>query len=775
MSFFGTRRSRQARVFRPNPTLKDRLQSAVRDYRVLTQIGIGTLAVVLFLLAGQSWRSRFTHRAGDLATEGIQARVDFQVENPMETLRLRLDAEEAAPIVLVQDDTVNDRLQSQLRDHLSDVANAESANQVTQATRIAFGLDTGDEQARQATFTTLKKALFDDAESAGSRIDALMLQYGELMANSRILGVLDANTAQRMLASNAAGRQKTLNRNQAIKVVRPSGDAIHYGVLADVLLQEQLRETGRLGKTWPKLPELQEIRNPVELWLTNNLKNQLKLDPTATEDELRMASEGAPPKFDTYAKGEILVAAGTQIASAREQQGQLGLLWEEYEAHEASVSWSQRAVRLSGTALMLVVMVVLFGAFLRNYSPELIENVPRLLTFVLMCAMTVFLSCMASRDPWRAEIVPLMAAVLITTIAFNQVVAILTAFCLCLIVSMGTVTDLSHFVILITITLASVIPARRIRSRLTLIRGGFYLSLVAFFAVWSVSVIQAHDMVGAWRNPMVILSALKFAGWTIICCFLVAGSLPFIEKIFDVVTDISLLELTAVSHPLLQELARRAPGTYNHSMTVAAIGEAAAESIGANGLLTRVGAYFHDIGKMMKPEYFIENMTEGSENHHKSLAPAMSTLIIIGHVKEGLELAEENNLPESLVQFIEQHHGTTLVEYFYHEATRKADEDHRTDADESSFRYPGPKPQCRETAVLMLADAVESASRTLKEPTPKRIQSLVHEITMKRLLDGQFDECDLKMAEIRMIEESLIKSLLAAHHGRVKYPDQRTA
>jgi putative nucleotidyltransferase with HDIG domain len=208
---------------------------------------------------------------------------------------------------------------------------------------------------------------------------------------------------------------------------------------------------------------------------------------------------------------------------------------------------------------------------------------------------------------------------------------------------------------------------------------------------------------------------------------------------------------------------------------VASMAESAAEAIGANGLLARVGAYFHDIGKMMKPEYFIENMTDANENPHHSLAPAMSTLIIIGHVKDGLELAEENNLPEPLHPFITQHHGTTLVEYFYREAARKADVDHRTDASESSFRYPGPKPQSRETAVLMLADAVESASRTLKEPTPKRIQSLVHEITMKRLLDGQFDECNLQMCEIRRIEASLVKSLLAAHHGRVRYPGQKTA
>jgi membrane-associated HD superfamily phosphohydrolase len=178
---------------------------------------------------------------------------------------------------------------------------------------------------------------------------------------------------------------------------------------------------------------------------------------------------------------------------------------------------------------------------------------------------------------------------------------------------------------------------------------------------------------------------------------------------------------------------------------------------------------------MMKPEYFIENITEGTENPHKSLAPNMSTLIIIGHVKDGLELAEENNLPEALHPFIAEHHGTTLVEYFYREAARKADSDHRSEADESNFRYPGPRPQTREAAVLMVADAVESASRTLNEPTSRRIQSLVHDIILKRLLDGQFDDCNLQMNELRRIEESLVKSLLAAHHGRVRYPGQRHA
>ncbi|MDC0935776.1 HDIG domain-containing protein, partial [Pirellulales bacterium] len=206
------------------------------------------------------------------------------------------------------------------------------------------------------------------------------------------------------------------------------------------------------------------------------------------------------------------------------------------------------------------------------------------------------------------------------------------------------------------------------------------------------------------------------------------------------------------------------------------LAESAAEAIGARGLLVRVGAYFHDIGKMLKPGYFIENQGQG-DNRHDALVPAMSTLVIIAHVKDGADLGRQNRLPEAIIDFIQQHHGTTLVEYFYRQASEKKEREDPNggEVDESSFRYPGPKPQTREAGVLMLSDAVESASRVLKEPTPSRIENLVEELTMKRLLDGQFDESGLTLEEVRKIGESLVKSLTAVYHGRVKYPDQETA
>jgi putative nucleotidyltransferase with HDIG domain len=330
---------------------------------------------------------------------------------------------------------------------------------------------------------------------------------------------------------------------------------------------------------------------------------------------------------------------------------------------------------------------------------------------------------------------------------------------------------------MMTASVTGVAPLLRISSRSKLIKVGLWSGVTYFCMNYGTHIIEAESVRETFRDWALFSESIRGAGWCLATGFLVAGSLPFIEATFGVVTNISLLEMGDVSHPLLQELVRRAPGTYNHSITMATIAENAADAIGANGLLVRVGAYFHDIGKMLKPHYFIENITEGTTSRHKDLAPAMSTLIIIGHVKDGIDLAHQYGLPDPLIDFVEQHHGTTLVEYFYHAASKQADQnpDHKGEVMESSFRYPGPKPQSKEAGVMMLADAVESASRTLSEPTPKRIERLVHDLMMKRLLDGQFEESTLTMTELHEVEQSLVKSLIGIYHGRIKYPEQRSA
>ena len=329
--------------------------------------------------------------------------------------------------------------------------------------------------------------------------------------------------------------------------------------------------------------------------------------------------------------------------------------------------------------------------------------------------------------------------------------------------------DFDQTLVSMATVFGAILALQDVRSRGKLLAVGFVAAAVAFLTSLGVGTLSGQP----WK--MLLENGLMLMLWSIIAGSLMTVLLPTVEKIFGVQTDLSLIELGDPAHPLLQELIRRAPGTYNHSITVASLAEAAAESIGARGLLVRVGAYFHDIGKMLKPGYFIENQGQG-DNRHESLMPAMSTLVIIAHVKDGADLGRQNKLPESIIDFIQQHHGTTLVEYFYRQASEHKKKDpESSEVDESTFRYPGPKPQTKEAGVLMLADAVESASRVLKEPTPSRIENLVEELSMKRLLDGQLDECGLTLEEVHMIGESLVKSLTAVYHGRVKYPGQETA
>jgi cyclic-di-AMP phosphodiesterase PgpH len=253
--------------------------------------------------------------------------------------------------------------------------------------------------------------------------------------------------------------------------------------------------------------------------------------------------------------------------------------------------------------------------------------------------------------------------------------------------------------------------------------------------------------------------------------FVVLGTLPFIEKSFRITTGMTLLELADASHPLLRRLALEAPGTYSHSLQVATLAEAAAEAIGADSLLCRVSAYYHDVGKINKPDYFVENQQQGQQNRHVNLTPNVSFLIIKGHVMDGIEMAREYQLPTKLFSFIQQHHGTTLVEYFYHSAKlqqEKTGDD--TEVSETDFRYPGPKPKSKEVGILMLADCAESATRSMVEPTAARIETLVHDLMMKRLLDGQFDDSELTMKDLDRIEKSLTKTLLSIYHGRLSYP-----
>ncbi|GAB4178023.1 MAG: hypothetical protein Fur0032_18390 [Terrimicrobiaceae bacterium] len=323
----------------------------------------------------------------------------------------------------------------------------------------------------------------------------------------------------------------------------------------------------------------------------------------------------------------------------------------------------------------------------------------------------------------------------------------------------------------------------QVRRRSKLVRAGVYVGAVTWILA------AAFGQIGpiVWEAPH--LTDWRMVGWQSLAAvgvgfgtaILASGILPVLESLFCITTDISWLEMSDLNHPLLKRLSMEAPGTFHHSLAVANLAEAAAEKVGANPTICRVCAYFHDIGKLVKPEYFTENMRPG-ENPHDALTPTMSALIIIAHVKEGVDLALKNKLNPEIVDVIQQHHGTSLVSYFYQRALQQQEdarvggkimnlrEEDLPGVSEESFRYPGPRASTKESAIVSLADTVESASRSLERPTPQRIDELVRSLVQDRLDDHQLDDSPLTLAEIQAVSESLSSTLRSMLHARVAYP-----
>jgi len=425
--------------------------------------------------------------------------------------------------------------------------------------------------------------------------------------------------------------------------------------------------------------------------------------------------------------------------------------------------------RLELLPITVLVVVISAGAalYIRYYQKRIIKKHAGAFVlagmFILLLGTTKLGMLVTGQNFWATGTA--VTSAIILTIAYDQRFAIGMSLFYIILASFATATqtDLGLFLTMSAGALTCCFCLREIRTRMKLLEVTTLATAIVFLTTASLEFLAQKPAADIFRN----------AGWHSLVTFLVGlfiqSLLPLIEKIFRIATSMTLLDHSDANQPLLKRLAMEAPGTFSHSLLVGSVAEAAAESISCNGLLCRVGAYYHDIGKINKPGYFAENEI-GAMSRHGELSPAMSQLIIVGHVKDGIEMAKEYGLPSVLRQFIETHHGTTLVEYFYSEARKKAD-DKQSPPSESEFRYAGPKPLTKEAAIVMLADTIEGAVRSMSgELTPTKIEAAVHNMAMKRLQDGQFDECELSLRELSQIETSISKTLAAHYHGRVAYP-----
>ncbi|MGB9660881.1 MAG: HD family phosphohydrolase [Moorellaceae bacterium] len=491
-----------------------------------------------------------------------------------------------------------------------------------------------------------------------------------------------------------------------------------------------------------------------------DLKPNLIYDVSATLQRQEKARAEVAPVQVTIRQGEKIVGDGEIVTEEDiEALQKLGLL-------RSDSSWSS----LLGLIFLQGVLVFLVLFYLRSFKKQIYAS-DRLL-FLLGLLWLIFLlfargvtAISLGNRPEVSKLVgyliPVAAGSMLTAILLEAQVAVV--FTLFLALEAGIISgNYSQFIIVGIISgLTGIYCVSHLDQHSSLARSSLHLTLANMLAVVALGLLMNHSLF-----QLSIAVGLALANG-VLSTVLTIGFLPFLENTFGLTTPVKLLELSNPNHPLLKRLLLEAPGTYHHSILVGNLAEAAADAVGADSLLARVGAYYHDIGKLKRPYFFIENQV-GNENPHDKLSPSLSTLIISCHVKDGLDLAREYHLPEVVQDIIAQHHGTTLISFFYHKACEK---NHSGEVDEEDFRYESPKPQSKEAAIVMLADSVEAGIRSLPKLTPGRMEGFVRKIIKEKLEDGQLENSNLTFRELAIISDAFVRVLNGIFHSRVEYPE----
>lgn len=501
------------------------------------------------------------------------------------------------------------------------------------------------------------------------------------------------------------------------------------------------------------IKERVERERGVEIF-TRVVQPNLFFDEAETREHLKQASASVAPVTEEIKRGEMVIQKG---------------LWVTKKQQERLIQIQKKMTQKRAQSRLLTVSLFAFLGFglvffyLRQFEPKEFSS-PRFLALVL----TTFLVTLAAEKITvlmpnsSLYLLPGALAGILLTILGSPRLGLLGALSMPLLSAPLAEFRLEVVLMLLAGSFTGSFAARGIRKRIHFLKVGLAVGLV------NAAVLISFFLSQEWQfSEALVASSLGIANGflvTTLSFFLV----PLAESLFNLTTDISLLELSDLNHPLLKRMVVEAPGTYHHSLVVSTLAESACEAIGANALLARVGCYFHDIGKIARSEYFTENQIPPTRNKHEKLTPTMSCLIIMSHVKEGMELAKKYKLKDVIVRFIPEHQGKGVIYYFYKKALDQAAPGETVQADD--FRYPGPKPQSRETAVTLLADSVEAASRSLKEITPPVIRSLVRKVINEKFIDGQLDECDLTLRDLHKIQESFVQNLMAIFHTRVDYP-----
>ncbi|MBI4845453.1 MAG: HDIG domain-containing protein [Candidatus Omnitrophica bacterium] len=417
-----------------------------------------------------------------------------------------------------------------------------------------------------------------------------------------------------------------------------------------------------------------------------------------------------------------------------------------------------------GIFLLVVLLSAATIAFLSISNKKIFYDLKNVILLCLLMLLILLGTKTVVLASWPVYLIPVASVSMLIAILIDLRIALF--FTVIISVFIGVITGMRFDLMAIMLIggFVGVYSVINLRHRRNLTKAGFLVGVVNMISIFTFGLLNFMEL-----NNLIIRSGWMGIANGIISAGIVTVALPVLETLFGITTNISLLELSDLNQPLLKELILKAPGTYHHSLVVGNLAESAAESVGANSLLARVGAYFHDIGKIRMAQYFSENQPK-DDNKHENLTPTISSLIIISHIKEGADLAKKYKLGRAINDIIIQHHGIDVVHYFYHRALAQHEEE-RGKVQAEDFRYPGPKPQSKEAAIVMLADSVEAASRAMAQPSPGKIQELVKRIINNKFIDGQLDECDLTLKDLHVISEVFLHILNGIYHTRVEYPD----
>lgn len=479
------------------------------------------------------------------------------------------------------------------------------------------------------------------------------------------------------------------------------------------------------------------------------IKPNLFLDEDKTQEMRDSAERKVSPVI--IKKDQIIAKEGEPVTKEQLQMLEdLGLL-----DNNNSSNW----FIYINLAVLIFIILFIEAFYLYRYHEKLFKDNSKLILIFLLNVISLILA--RSIYIISPFLIPLACMPMLLILLIDDRVSLFISILNCILISVVVQFNTQITLISVTSALLPAIVLRKMQMRNDILYSSIYIAVINAIITFSVGFLNSNNVI-----DVLTITGFSFLG-ACISAILTVGFLPFLESVFDIVTTVKLLELSNPNQPLLKRLLMEAPGTYHHSILVANIAEVAAENIGGNPVLTRVCAYYHDIGKIMRPYFFKENQI-GNDNPHDKISPNLSALVIISHVKEGLELAREYKLPKTIQDTIAEHHGTTLVKYFY--ITMKNSSENPKDVNEDNFKYPGPIPKTKENAVIMMADCVEASVRSISNPTKGKIEEMVNNIIRDRLNEGQLDNCDLTLKDIDIIRKSFLKTLNGIYHQRIEYP-----